>query len=96
MLAGAEKLQRLRRKLVRRIIWAPLFDVRAWVNDWSTTLLCTWELFAAAPQRHYQLHQDLDATTEGGRGSHSQGGGVGAAGAARRLHVVGARPRRIF
>ena len=67
MLAGAEKLQRLRRKLVRRIIWAPLFDVRAWVNDWSTALLCIWELFAAAPHRHHQLHLDLDATTGGGR-----------------------------
>ena len=96
MLAGAEKLQRLRRKLVRRIIWAPLFDVRAWVNDWSTALLCIWELFAAAPHRHHQLHLDLDATTGGGAASHAQGGGGGAAGAARRLHVVGARPRRIF
>ena len=93
MLAGAEKLQRLRRKLVRRIIWAPLFDVRAWVNDWSTALLCIWELFAAAPHRHHQLHQDLDATTEGMGGSHE---GSGVAGSARRLHVVGARPRRIF
>ena len=40
---GAAKRARLRRKLVRRILWSPLYDVRAWVNDFDNALRLMWD-----------------------------------------------------
>jgi len=44
---GAKKLRQLRTKLVRRILWAPLFDVAAWVNDMEASLRLIWETYLA-------------------------------------------------
>jgi hypothetical protein len=46
---GASKLQALRIKLVRRILWAPLFDVRGWVNDFDSSLRLMWDEYLARP-----------------------------------------------
>ena len=45
--AGGRKLRQLRTKLVRRILWAPLFDVAAWVNDMEVSLRLIWETYLA-------------------------------------------------
>ena len=47
--AGVGKLAALRIKLVRRILWAPLFDVRGWVNDLDTSLRLMWDEYLARP-----------------------------------------------
>jgi len=39
----------LRIKLVRRILWAPLFDVRGWVNDFDSSLRLMWDEYLARP-----------------------------------------------
>jgi len=35
----------LRTKLLRRIVWTPLFDVRAWVNDFDQSLRLMWDQY---------------------------------------------------
>lgn len=79
--AGRKKLRRLRAKLVRRILWSPLFDVGAWVNDMDLALRLVWEAHVArrtttdSGTNHNHMGQHFDADVD---------------------NVVAVRPRAIF
>uniref|UniRef100_A0A7S0NDZ6 protein O-GlcNAc transferase n=1 Tax=Hanusia phi TaxID=3032 RepID=A0A7S0NDZ6_9CRYP len=42
---GERAIDKLKTKLLRRIIWSPLFDVSAWVNDFDQMCRTLWDMY---------------------------------------------------
>ncbi|EKX54195.1 hypothetical protein GUITHDRAFT_84189 [Guillardia theta CCMP2712] len=42
---GGRAVDKLKTKLLRRIIWSPLFDVSAWVNDFDQMCRALWDVY---------------------------------------------------